>query len=284
MIKALVHDAMRAERPNAKFAGFTDVKDLADAIAGVWQQPAQEVNGQRLWLTSRDPGRHDPVRTGPYRRPSPPRPVGAGLHASDNYAGAHPRGARGLALANGGHQISYGEDEYTEHLQRVMHSHFGPTAEAFPVFNGTGANVTALQALADRWGAVVCAESAHINVDEGGAPERMAGLKLLTVPTPDGKLTPELIDRQAFGWDDEHRAMPQVVSIAQNTELGTVYIAGRDPGHRGARPRARHEGPRRRRAAGQRGRVAERPDAGVHECGRRGRRDARRHEERTALR
>ncbi|MGI5353797.1 threonine aldolase family protein [Streptomyces sp. CA-252508] len=143
--------------------------------------------------------------------------------ASDNYAGVHPEVLAALALANGGHQVAYGEDVYTEHLQRVMHSHFGPTAEAFPVFNGTGANVTALQALTDRWGAVICAESAHINVDEGGAPERMAGLKLLTVPTPDGKLTPELIDRQAFGWDDEHRAMPQAVSITQNTELGTVY-------------------------------------------------------------
>ncbi|GAA2267519.1 low specificity L-threonine aldolase [Streptomyces amakusaensis] len=143
--------------------------------------------------------------------------------ASDNYAGAHPEVMAALALANGGHQVAYGEDEYTDHLQRVMHSHFGPAAEAFPVFNGTGANVTALQALTDRWGAVICAESAHINVDEGGAPERMGGLKLLTVPTPDGKLTPELIDRQAWGWDDEHRAMPQVVSITQNTELGTVY-------------------------------------------------------------
>ncbi|MEV6398189.1 low specificity L-threonine aldolase [Streptomyces sp. NPDC051907] len=143
--------------------------------------------------------------------------------ASDNYAGAHPEVLAALALANDGHQVAYGEDQYTEHLQRVMHSHFGSSAEAFPVFNGTGANVTALQALTDRWGAVVCAESAHINVDEGGAPERMGGLKLLTVATPDGKLTPELIDRQAWGWEDEHRAMPQVVSITQNTELGTVY-------------------------------------------------------------
>ncbi|MCX2183789.1 low specificity L-threonine aldolase [Streptomyces sp. SKN60] len=143
--------------------------------------------------------------------------------ASDNYAGVHPEVLAAIALANGGHQVAYGEDEYTDHLQRIMHSHFGPTAEAFPVFNGTGANVTALQALTDRWGAVICAESAHINVDEGGAPERMGGLKLLTVPTPDGKLTPELIDRQAWGWEDEHRAMPQVVSITQNTELGTVY-------------------------------------------------------------
>ncbi|WP_370416636.1 low specificity L-threonine aldolase [Streptomyces fradiae] len=143
--------------------------------------------------------------------------------ASDNYAGVHPEVLAAIALANGGHQVAYGEDQYTDHLQRIMHSHFGPTAEAFPVFNGTGANVTALQALTDRWGAVICAESAHINVDEGGAPERMGGLKLLTVPTPDGKLTPELIDRQAWGWEDEHRAMPQVVSITQNTELGTVY-------------------------------------------------------------
>ncbi|MCO6746780.1 low specificity L-threonine aldolase [Streptomyces sp. IpFD-1.1] len=143
--------------------------------------------------------------------------------ASDNYAGAHPEVMAALALANGGHQVAYGEDDYSEHLQQIVRSHFGGSAQAFPVFNGTGANVVALQALTDRWGAVICAESAHINVDECGAPERVGGLKLLTVPTPHGKLTPELIDREAYGWDDEHRAMPQVVSITQNTELGTVY-------------------------------------------------------------
>jgi threonine aldolase len=143
--------------------------------------------------------------------------------ASDNYAGVHPEVLAALALANGGHQVAYGEDVYTEHLQQVVRGHFGATAEAYPVFNGTGANVVALQAVTDRWGAVICAESAHINTDEGGAPEQVAGIKLLTVPTPDGKLTPELIDRQAFGFEDEHRAMPQVVSITQSTELGTVY-------------------------------------------------------------
>jgi len=143
--------------------------------------------------------------------------------ASDNYAGVHPEVLAALALANGGHQVAYGDDVYTENLQQIIRDHFGPTTEVFPVFNGTGANVVALQAITDRWGAVVCADSAHINVDEGGAPERMGGLKLLTVPTPDGKLTPELIDRQAWGADDEHRAMPQVVSITQSTELGTLY-------------------------------------------------------------
>ncbi|MFD7922126.1 threonine aldolase family protein [Streptomyces sp. NPDC059740] len=143
--------------------------------------------------------------------------------ASDNYAGVHPEVLAALAVANGGHQSSYGADAYTARLQEVVRGHFGPTAEAYPVFNGTGANVVALQAVTERWGAVICAESAHINVDECGAPERVGGLKLLTVPTPDGKLTPELVDREAYGWDDPHRAMPQVVSLTQTTELGTCY-------------------------------------------------------------
>ncbi|WP_037578903.1 threonine aldolase family protein [Phaeacidiphilus oryzae] len=145
--------------------------------------------------------------------------------ASDNYAGVHPEVLAAIALANGGHQVAYGGDDYTAHLQDVFRRHFGERALAFPVFNGTGANVVSLQALLPRWGAVVCAESAHINVDEGGAPEKTAGLKLLTVPTPDGKLTPELIDRQAWGWGDEHRSQPLAVSLAQSTELGTCYTA-----------------------------------------------------------
>lgn len=142
--------------------------------------------------------------------------------ASDNYAGAHPEILAAIAEANGGHQVSYGE-AYSEKLQQLMKAHFGEHAITFPVFNGTGANVTALTSLLPRWGAVVCATTAHLNTDEGGAPERMTGLKLLTVDTPDGKLTPELIDRQAWGWDDEHRAQPLAVSIANTTELGTVY-------------------------------------------------------------
>jgi threonine aldolase len=104
-----------------------------------------------------------------------------------------------------------------------MREHFGEQAEVFPVFNGTGANVTALTSMLPRWGAVVTSTTAHIHTDENGAPERISGLKLLTVPTPDGKLTPELIDREAWGWGDEHRAQPLTVSITQTTELGTLY-------------------------------------------------------------
>nr|WP_274635922.1 low specificity L-threonine aldolase [Microbacterium bovistercoris] len=143
--------------------------------------------------------------------------------ASDNYSGIHPEVLAAIAAANGGHQISYGEDAYTARLQEVMSDHFGEGVEAFPVFNGTGANVTALQSMLPRWGAVVAASTAHINVDEQGAPERIGGMKLLTVPTDDGKLTPELIDLQAWGWGDEHRAQPLVVSLTQSTELGTLY-------------------------------------------------------------
>ncbi len=145
--------------------------------------------------------------------------------ASDNYAGVHPEVLTAIAQANGGHQISYGDDVYTARLQEVFADHFGAGVQAFPVFNGTGANVLSLQSMLPPWGAVICAEAAHINTDENAAPERVAGIKLLTVPTPDCKLTPALIDRQAFGFGDEHRAQPCVVSITQSTEVGTLYSA-----------------------------------------------------------
>jgi threonine aldolase len=143
--------------------------------------------------------------------------------ASDNCAGVHPEVLEALAAANGGHQVSYGEDVYTERLQQLVRAEFGDAAEAFPVFNGTGANVVALTAVLPRWGAVVATATAHIHSHEGGAPERVSGLKLFTVPTPDGKLTPELIATEAWGWGDDHRAQPLAVSITQTTELGTVY-------------------------------------------------------------
>lgn len=143
--------------------------------------------------------------------------------ASDNYAGVHPEILRAIADANGGHQIAYGDDVYTEALREVFQRHFGERAQAWPVFNGTAANVVSLRAMTAQWEAVICPETAHIHTDEGGAPEVVGGIKLLTVPTPDGKLTPELIDRQAWGFGDVHRPQPRVVSISNTTELGTLY-------------------------------------------------------------
>lgn len=143
--------------------------------------------------------------------------------ASDNCAGIHPEVLAAIGAANGGHQVAYGGDDYTAALQDIGREHFGERAQIWPVFNGTGANVVALHAMSPKWGGVVCSAAAHINTDENGAPERIAGLKMLPVDCPDGKLTPELIDRQARGFDDEHHAQPMVVSLTQATEMGTTY-------------------------------------------------------------
>ncbi|MBC7463037.1 MAG: low specificity L-threonine aldolase [Actinobacteria bacterium] len=143
--------------------------------------------------------------------------------ASDNYAGVHPDVLAAIASANEGHQIAYGDDEITQGLTKTFERHFGEGAQAFPVFNGTGANVVSLQAMLKSWEAVICASTSHANVDEGGAPEKVAGIKLWTVPTEDGKLTPELIAKQAWGFGDVHRAQPAAVTITQATELGTLY-------------------------------------------------------------
>ncbi len=142
---------------------------------------------------------------------------------SDNHASVHPEVMAAIQAADGGHQPAYGDDVYTARLREVVREIFGPRAEVFPVFNGTGANVVALQALTARWDGVICSESAHIHVDECGAPEKVAGLKLLPVFAPDGRLTPALIDRQARGFGDPHHVQPAVVSITQSSELGTVY-------------------------------------------------------------
>src|SRR4051812_35358619 len=128
-----------------------------------------------------------------------------------------------IAAANDGHAVSYGADEVTARVEALMREHFGPDAHTFLALNGTGANVTGLRAMLKPWQAVVCAETAHLNVDEGGAPERLGGFKLLTVPTPDGKLTPDLVARWITRIGDEHVVQPGVVSVTQSTELGTLY-------------------------------------------------------------
>ncbi|WP_233555901.1 threonine aldolase family protein [Galactobacter caseinivorans] len=154
---------------------------------------------------------------------NPLHPVNRHTFASDNLAGIHPEVLAAIASANGGHVDSYGEDPYTEQLQQVLRSHFGPGVTAFPVLNGTGANVLALQAVTPRWGAVLTPHCAHINLDEAGAPERSAGLKIVSVPSPDGKLRPEQIHAAAQDLGNQHHAQVTTVSISNVTELGTAY-------------------------------------------------------------
>jgi threonine aldolase len=143
--------------------------------------------------------------------------------ASDNYAGAHPEVLAAVAAANAGHAGAYGDDPWTARVEELVREHFGPAARAFPVLTGTAANVLCLEAATQPWEGVICAESAHVNVDECGAPERMIGRKLLTVPAPDGKVTPDLVASRLGGRGDEHRVQPRVVSVSQATELGTSY-------------------------------------------------------------
>jgi threonine aldolase len=150
-------------------------------------------------------------------------PLRSGTFASDNWAGVHPDVMAAVVAANTGHVPAYGDDPLTEEAVDLFRQHFGEKADVFLTFNGTGANVVGLQSLLRPFEAVLCAETAHINVDECGAPERFLGSKLIAVATPDGKLTPETVKAAAGGIGDEHHVQPKVVSITQSTEVGTCY-------------------------------------------------------------
>jgi threonine aldolase len=141
---------------------------------------------------------------------------------SDNHAGAHPAVLTALAAANIGDATAYGDDPLTEQVTARLCAEFGAAA-AFFVFGGTAANVLGLGLMLRPFEAVICAESAHLNGDECGAAERVLGSKLLTVPAPGGKLTPDLIASQLAGRGNSHRAQPRAVEIAQATEVGTCY-------------------------------------------------------------
>jgi threonine aldolase len=141
---------------------------------------------------------------------------------SDNHAGAHPEVIRAIADANSGDAMPYGADQWTAQATEQLRTAFG-ASEVFLVFNGTAANVLGISLMLRPFEAIICAETSHLHVDECGATERVLGNKLLVVPTPEGKLTPDLITSMLTGRGDEHRAQPRIVEIAQVTELGTCY-------------------------------------------------------------
>ena len=142
---------------------------------------------------------------------------------SDNHTAAHPEVLRAIVEANSGDAVAYGADRWTERVTARLAEAFQAEGGVLLVLTGGGANVLGLSVLLRRHEAVICAASAHINTDECGAAERLVGTKLLAVPTPDGKLTPELIAGQLAGRGDEHFAQPGVVALTQSTELGTCY-------------------------------------------------------------
>jgi threonine aldolase len=143
--------------------------------------------------------------------------------ASDNNAGIHPVILEALSGANHGHARGYGNDEYTIRATEIFTAEFGPGTEVYFVFNGTGANVLSIASLTRSFHSVICAETAHIQEDECGAPEKFTGCKLLPVETEDGKLTPQAVEVHLKGFNFEHHSQPGVISISQVTELGTLY-------------------------------------------------------------
>ena len=142
---------------------------------------------------------------------------------SDNHSGISPEVIEAITMANSEHALAYGDDEYTQRLEALIKETFGEQARVYLVFNGTGTNVLSIDAMCRSHEAVVCAETAHINVDECGAPQRVVGCRLLTVDTPDGKLTPALVKTRLHGFGFEHHSQPKAISISQPTELGTLY-------------------------------------------------------------
>lgn len=143
--------------------------------------------------------------------------------ASDNNAGVHPVIMKAMLDCNRGHTIGYGDDPYTRRAVAKIQEHFGEGTEAYFVFNGTAANVVGLKNLTQSFNSIICAETAHIEEDECGAPEFFTGCKLLPVTTKDGKIDPSAINHHLKGFDFEHHSQPKVVSITQATEMGTVY-------------------------------------------------------------
>ncbi|ADQ78746.1 L-threonine aldolase [Paludibacter propionicigenes WB4] len=142
--------------------------------------------------------------------------------ASDNYSGIHPEIFEAIQRANNQHQISYGEDFFTEEANEVFEKVFGPVTVLY-TFNGTGANVTCLKCCTLPFQAVVCSEYAHILADECGAPTQSIGCSLLPLKTADGKLTPDMIKPLLNRIGNVHNTQPRVISISQSTEVGTVY-------------------------------------------------------------
>jgi len=143
--------------------------------------------------------------------------------ASDNYSGAHNKIIEAITKANIEHAEAYGNDKYTEQAIKKFKEIFGNDIDVYFVYSGTGANVLSLKTVTNSFNAIICADVAHINVDETGAPEQSTGCKLLTVPTTDGKITVNGIKKYMHRVNDEHFAQPKIISITQPTELGTLY-------------------------------------------------------------
>ena len=144
---------------------------------------------------------------------------------SDNHSGVHPEIMEAIVKANSEFAVAYGDDEYSQKVLREVEVLLGGECEAMFVINGTGANILSLSNLAHSSDAVLCPATAHINCDECGAPEKIIGCKLIALEHKDGKVSPETVKKHLHGFGEQHHSQPNVLSISQPTELGTLYTA-----------------------------------------------------------
>lgn len=144
--------------------------------------------------------------------------------ASDNYAGICPEALSAMLEANAGHEVSYGDDSWTEKASNLLREVFETDCEVFFVFNGTSANSLSLAALCQSYHSILCHEMAHVEGSECGAPEFFAnGTKVLLLPGPAGKIDPDAIQRAVNKRTDIHYPKPRALSLTQVTEVGTAY-------------------------------------------------------------
>lgn len=143
--------------------------------------------------------------------------------ASDNNSGVHPLVLETLNRVNQDHAIGYGDDPWTAEAICKIREVFTPDCEPLFVFNGTGSNAVALQLCTRPYNSIICAETAHIYVDECGSPAHMTGCQIRPINTPDGKLTPKLILPYLCNFGEQHHSQPGAIYISQCTELGTIY-------------------------------------------------------------
>jgi len=145
---------------------------------------------------------------------------------SDNHSGVHPDILKAIEKANTGFATAYGDDKYTARAVKKFKEHFGKNIDVYFLYNGTATNILGLKTVTNAFNSIYCAETAHLTVHECCGPEKFTGCKLVIIPTPDGKLTIDLIRPYLMGFGDVHMAQPKVISITQSTELGTVYTPG----------------------------------------------------------
>lgn len=145
------------------------------------------------------------------------------MFMSDNNSGVHPNIMDAIVNVNNGHDHSYGSDNMTKRAKDMISKLMGKEVDVYFVSTGTAANIVGLSSLLEAYEAVICPDTAHINVDECGALQRFSGSRIISVKNKNGKIVKEDIKKLLASRGDEHQSQGKIISISQTTETGTLY-------------------------------------------------------------